>query len=220
MKKLFGILFSLIGNIGVMVFFVLGLLTLVLGFLSNNADLTLPIVLGVLMLVSELMAGAGDKLEDKHNEAGLKAKYVFMGFPLIVFNPFVYILISVSGFLVLAYGLLGVFNMFEMDPNQSTLFTAIGVYGMVGGAIVSRFATYRETHCKHCGASLKGAAYEYEEIEREYSVGNDNKLHRKSRVEFTFYCNECEQEIVRYKKLSTDKKTIDGYARSVVGRKR
>ena len=58
--------------------------------------------------------------------------------------------------------------------------------------IVCRITSrYAEKHCKYCGHSLNGAAYEYEELARVARSDSQGKVSVKSRVRFDYTCPHC-----------------------------
>ena len=52
-------------------------------------------------------------------------------------------------------------------------------------------ASYSSKHCKYCGHSLNGAAYEYEELARTARSDSQGKVSVTSRVRFDYTCPHC-----------------------------
>ena len=199
MKKVLGLVFSLVGNIGTF-------LTVLAAMFFGLFDMVMTCVFLGLSIVLFIIANIGNKIEDSIGE-GLKVKIVL--FRLLGWFPnLVGKIVGIAGPFVIIFAVIG-FPEFLM----------LGIAMFIGGAVwMNLYGTYILHHCKYCGSNLKGGGYEYEEIEREAIFGNSDKVRLTSKIRFEFDCPECGESTVFFKKLSTNGEQIDKYARSIVGR--
>lgn len=216
MKKILGLIFSLVGNIGIVIVFLLNAFLILLNLQAEEFSLTLPIILSVVTIVLYILATIGNKFEDEEEGSGIKTKYVFMKIAGLILGSVIMTLICVAGLIVAIFGVANIFmEMVSGLNNTAVIF--FGAFVFVGGIFVKTVYSYAEFHCAHCGLNLKGCDWEYEEYEREYSVGNDEKVRSKSRVKFIFTCENCGHDNVRHKTMNTDGEQIDNYARTIAG---
>lgn len=216
MKSVLGKVFSLIGNIGLFILFFINVLLFLLKGGQEEVNYTLNIIFMCLFVVIYGLATIGNKFQDNDESANLLRKYKLMKIGKVFFGSIIMMFISVVGLFILIFGVANKFG--EFTEANNTLLMVMGGFLFIGGSMMLANYGYTDYHCKYCGENLKGSSFEYEEFEREYNVGNDNKVHAKSKVEFIFHCASCGEENVRYKKMPTDRKSIDKYARGIVGR--
>lgn len=223
MKKVLGLVFSLVGNIGTFLIVLATVLVVLFGVLVGTFNMTVTCVLLAFCIVLFIIANIGNNIQDSLGE-GLKVKVML--FRLIGWLPnLVGKIIGIAGPFVIILGILGASDPTLFEGILSTEAVAkygivmLGVAMFVGGIVwMNLYGTYILHHCKYCGSNFKGGGYDYEEIEREAIFGNSDKVRLTSKIRFEFECPECGESTVFFKKLSTNGEQIDKYARSIVGR--
>lgn len=223
MKKVLGIVFSIVGNIGTFLLVLATLGVIALGVLTASFDMVLAIVLIVSSIACFIIANIGNKIEDSLQN-GLKVKFLI--FKLLGWIPnLAGMILGIAGAFVIVAGVVGIFapSLFEVfipiESVENYGLLTLGVAMLVGGSIwINLYGAYTLHHCKHCGCNLNGGGYEYEEIERRAFVDNSNKVNLSSKIRFEFECPECGESTVFFKTLKTDGEQIDKFARSVIGR--
>ena len=222
MKKVVGAILSLVGNLGVLVLFAVSLMTLGTSLQVQEFDMTSAIALSVATFVAFIVANMGNKMEDGA-EGSLKFKYGLMAFARF-FVKIICLVASVAGVFILLAGLcagfseevLNIIKSVIEEPNVTAV-TFLGGYMFIGGAIcLTLYNSYVLKHCNHCGASLKGGDYAYEEVERT-CASNGQRETVTSKIRFEFTCPDCGEDKVFYKKMRTDAEYVDNFARTVVG---
>ena len=222
MKKVVGAILSLIGNLGVLVLFAVTLIKIGTGFQVEAFDMPSAIALSVATFAAFIVANIGNKMEDDA-EGSLKLKYVLMAFARF-FVKIICLVAAVAGLFILILGvgagfseeMLNIIKSVIAEPNVTAV-SFLGGYMFIGGAIcLTLYNSYVLKHCNHCGASLKGGDYAYEEVERT-CASNGQRETVTSKIRFEFTCPECREDKVFYKKMRTDAEYVDNFARTVVG---
>lgn len=223
--KIIGGILSLIGNVGVIIIFFAAVFACFMGVFDEKFDIALAAGMGAALIVAKIISMIGNKIDDKTGGgARLKIKYILLKI-VNFFTNWIVTIVSVLGVLglvgLLIYGSIpseelvaqGIYFNFNMDAA-----ICLCVMLFIGGALyTSTLETYIQRHCKHCGASLKGGDYEYEEKERWFEIRRDKEPVR-SKIRFEFTCPECDRETVVYRTMPTDEQKVEKYADRIVGR--
>ena len=223
MKKVLGLIFSLVGNIGTFLIVSANILVVLLGVWVGTFNMDVACVLLAFCIVFFIIANIGNNIQDSLGE-GLKVKVIL--FRLIGWLPnLIGTIIAIAGSIVTMWGVMTVSDptLFEgilsTEAVEKYGIVMLGVVMSVGGIVwMKLYGGYILHHCKYCGSNLKGGGYDYEEIEREAIFGNSDKVRLRSKIRFEFDCPECGESTVFFKKFNTDGEQIDKYARRIVGR--
>ena len=223
MKKVLGLIFSLVGNIGTAIIVLVTCGVIALGVLSETFNMAVACVLLAFNVVLFVIANIGNSIEDELQE-GLKVKIIL--FRLLGWIPkLLGLIIGIAGAFVILAGVVGIFDssLFEgiipIASVENKALLMLGIAMLVGGCLwLNLYGTYILHHCKYCGCNLKGGDYGYEEIERTATFGNSDKVRLTSKIRFEFDCPECGETTVFYKNLRTDGEMVDNFARSIVGK--
>lgn len=226
MKKLLGVIFSTIGNLGVFASFILIVSFNVLNVLSTfkiivlqRFDFVIMAVLAGIALISYIFSLIGTKLDDSSFVQGayMKFKRTTMNIVKVLFcNTFILI--------VLVLGLLGVafmaFMAFIDDTGLVTNpvdFIVSAVALLLGMSfLIAVFSNYVTKHCPFCGSSYSGGEYEYEEEERSYNTTNDGKVNVNSNIRFEITCPTCNETHTYRRKMKTDAASVQKYADNII----
>lgn len=231
MKKVIGIFFSTIGNIGVLLTFlavlvlpVFNVLTIFNVYRTFDIDWIIIAVLAGISLLCYIFAKIGNKVEDIAFEQGgyLKLKRTLIKVcEVILFNKLFFVIYI---FMILGYVVLSGCSLLEMIGSPVVEFN-IPLVDMCVNACALIFTmsfamgiydNYPLRHCPYCGGSYSGGGYEYEEEERSYHVNNDGKVRRTSKIRFAITCPICNMEHVYRRKMSTNAEAIEKFANMII----
>lgn len=217
-KKILGLILAIAGKLGA-----IGILVVV-ATMSFVGDTPFANKLNILWFILALVAcyflfSIGDKIIDNSFVSGglLAVKrrlYAALYFIMMKLLKFLFWICMVCLGCFIWYAIIAFFVAELSIP----IVTGIGVSASLYVALGLFLEDYLERHCKHCGASLKGSGYQYEEVERTYNEGKDNKGYFTSNVRFEVECAQCGADNIWYKKMGTHPEAIDKYIRRIVGR--
>ena len=217
-KRVFGLILAIVGKLGLIGAF---LAVAIMSFCGNSPFVEKINILWfiIALVVAHFLISGGDKMIDNSFVSGglLAVKrrlYAALHFIMMKLLKFLFWICLVTFCCWFWYEVIAIFNT---ELNNSIV-TGVGVTAGLYVVIAASLEDYLEHHCKDCGANLRGSGYQYEEVERSYTVDSNNKGHLNSKVRFEVECAQCGAENIWYKKMSTDPENIDKYIRKIVGR--